>query len=191
MNKKTLAAVMIALGAGSVHAATTIGTISYGGTGCPVGSNVSARLGSNGTRLLVYTPDMDVDVSRSRFDRKNCNVAIPISLAADERMVIGRPSVFGSERLGEGAKLTASAEVFLAGSTGPKVKKEVGGAPGFTLRNFYGIGADSIITGCGEDLILRSNAALLAQQVVSSISGGEAELRGVAFDIRLEQCEAP
>jgi len=182
---------MIALHAGSVSAETTIGNISHAGTGCSANGSVQVRVGSNGTRLLVYTPDMQVELNSKRLDRKACSIAIPVGLAPNERLVIGRPSVFGSERLGAGTVLTASAEVFLAGSAGPQVTKEVIGSPGHSLHNFYNIGGDSIVTGCGEQFILRANGSLLGRKTrITALAGGEAELRGMAFDIQLEECES-
>lgn len=180
----------MALAAAAVNAdAASIGNISFGGTGCPAdGAGIQVKVSSNGKRLLVYTPDMKVDLQSSRIDRKACAITIPVALAADERLVIGRPSVFGKELLMAGSNMTAMAEVFFAGTMGPKVRREVQGAAGDKLRDFYEIGSDSAVSGCGEAMNLRANTTLLATRGLGSADGGAGRLRGMAFDAFIEQC---
>ncbi len=177
---------MIGLQAVSVHAAT-FGNISFGGTGCRGdGNGIHAKLGSGGKRLLVYTPDMQVDLQSSRLDRKACAIAVPLELAEDERLVIGRPSIFGKELLETGSLLTVAAEVFIAGAQGPEVRTEIQGGPGHEVRDFYKMATETMTSECGQVLNLRANASLLARGPGSN--GGVARLRGLAFDVRVEKC---
>ncbi|HEX4925035.1 MAG TPA: DUF4360 domain-containing protein [Bdellovibrionales bacterium] len=193
MGRTLFAACMMALAAAAVSAdATNVGNISFGGTGCPAaGNGIQVKVGSNGKRLIVYTPDMQVDLQSARLDRKACAITIPVALAADERLVLGRPSVFGKEQLAAGSQLTATAEVFFAGAQGPKVSHSLQGTSSPSVSDFYEIGADQVVSGCGEALNLRANTTVLATRAAGSADGGQAKVRGLAFDAKIEQCTVP
>ncbi len=183
------AAFMIVIHFDSVSAAT-ITDITYGGTGCPAGgAGISARLNPQTGRLVVYTPDMNADLDAARIVRLACDIAMPIKMEAGERLVIGRTSVFGKEKLAEGHKLTATAEGFVAGAVGPKVQLAIDGSGDKKLRDFYARSDDTLETACGMDVILRARNTLLALKPSNSVAGGShARVKGLALDVHVEPC---
>ena len=68
--------------AGAAHAEEpiTLGEPGYGGTGCPGGS-VSATLSPDATSLSLLFDSYQVEAggeTGKKFDRKSCNIAIPV-----------------------------------------------------------------------------------------------------------------
>jgi len=162
----------------SAFAGVDLHQLTYAGTGCSAdGPGIRAKLSSVSSRLVVYMPDMKSD--GSNMSRKVCSLALPISVAPNERLVVGRPSIFGKESLSSGQKMEAFSEAFFAGTTGPVVRQEIEGH-GRRLRDFYRIEQDSISLPCGQDAIVRTRTVLMAS--------GEAEVRGIALDVKVLPC---
>lgn len=175
--------------ASTAFAAVDFSGFTYGGTGCTAdgaGIRVSASTSEEG-RLIIYMPDMQVDLNGgASFGRKACNIVMPVDVPAGYRLVIGRPSVFGNEDLSSGETLTASASVFMAGSQGPEVQFESTSNGGHD-NEYYRRSHDELTLGCGEVGNLRASASILARKATSS-AHGQANLRGIAFDLKLEPC---
>lgn len=186
--RKILAALCF-MTASSAFAAVDFSGFTYGGTGCTAGGSgisVHASTSEEG-RLIIYMPDMQVDLNGGKsFDRKACNIVMPIDVPAGFRLVIGKPSVFGNEDLSSGETLDANASVFLAGSQGPEVQFE-STSNGNKSNEYYRRSQDELTLGCGEGGNLRASATLLARKATSNASG-DANLRGIAFTITFEPC---
>lgn len=180
---------MTAIQINSVNAAT-ITEITHGGTGCAAdGAGISARLNPKTGRLVVYTPDMNADLDAARIVRLACDIALTVQVEPGERLVIGRTSVFGKEKLAESHQLKVSAEAFFAGALGPKVQMAIDGSADKGLRDFYARTDDVVETPCGSDVILRARNTLLATKPASSVSNGShARVKGLALDVHVEQC---
>ncbi len=186
--RKTIAALCFTL-LPAAHAAVDFNGFSHGGTGCPAdgsGIRVYASSSEQG-RLIIYTPDMRVDLNDGKsFDRKACNIAMPVDVPAGYRMVIGRPAVFGTEDLSSGETLDVGASIFFTGSTGPEVQVDLV-SNGNKSAEFYRRANEEISLGCEQAGILRASTTLLARKA-SARASGDANVRGIAFNIRLEPC---
>jgi hypothetical protein len=205
--RKLLAAALILLPFTSAHAEVDLSGLTYAGTGCAAGGRgIFTKFNARGDRLIVYRPDMAVDL-RSGLSRVVCSLALPVNVAADERVVIGRPAVFGKQNLSTGDSLHASGEVFFTGGgSGPVAEVDVdgegggvggGGAAGgggesrraVKLHPFYSREEASIALPCGASGIVRTKSALLAG-TKSTDPVGRALVSGIAFDLRTEKCTA-
>ena len=191
MKQVLIAACMIMLQVESVNAASIV-DVTFGGTGCPAdGAGISARLNPKTGRMVVYTPDMKVDMDSARIVRKACDIAVPVDVEPNERLVIGKTSVFGKEQLALDHKLTTSAEAFVTGAIGPKAQVAIDGSADKDLRDFYARTNDTLTTACGQDVILRARNTLLAiKPRISAAGESHALVKGLAFDIHVEQCES-
>lgn len=163
------------------HAEIKLADLTFAGTGCPAkGEPVRAKFSSTGKRLVIYTPAMKIE--DSKISRRACSIALEVLVAPDERVVIGRPSVFGKERLGEGQKLEAEGDVFFAGRRAISARVEFTGTEVASEqpRGFYKIEKVSRFSACGENMVVRGRAILLSQ--------APAYIRGMAMDVYIEKC---
>jgi hypothetical protein len=165
-----------------------INKLSYAGSGCP-GDGVGIRpiISNYSKRLIVYMPDMKVDRNGGSLARKVCSLALPVQVSANERVVIGWPSIFGKRSLADGEKLEAFSEVFFAGGSGPRVVEDFEGHGDRRRRDFYSVNRGFVVSECGRDVIVRTRSVIMASQGTARTSG-EAELRGTALDVRIEPC---
>lgn len=172
---------VLLMSASFARADIRLNDLTFAGTGCPAnGAGVRAKFNSTGKRLIIYTPELKVE--DKKVSRRACSIALEVDVAADERVVIGRPSVFGKEHLHKGQTLEAEGDVFFAGRraisarvefTGPEVNSDL-------PRGFYKIEKTSRFSACGEDMVVRGRAILLSQ--------GFAYIRGMAMDVYIEKC---
>lgn len=182
----TLASVASWLTASVSHAAVSIGQVGYGGNGCAItGAGADVKFKKNG-RLVVTFPDMQTELSNRSFERKACSVAIPVTVAATERLVITRPSIFGVAQLSAAASLVARSEIFIPGHTGPLIEKSVLGDSG-KREFFYERLEESIALECGAGSNVRINTSLLAQKQAPD-ANGIGLLKNAAITLRAEPC---
>lgn len=170
-----------------------VSQIQSGGTGCksggagPSGGRPLEVYQSNFSgRVMIFLPEMSVDVTQKGIDRKACAISLPVSLPAGKRLVLGQPAVFGSADLSEGASAIAMTEVFEAGSQGPKIETKLTAAEASDETYYYDRSEDEIRTACGAQLNLRANISLLGQK--GSSAGGTATLEGAAMTLHVEDC---
>lgn len=178
-----------AVDADPVEAAKTIdiSQIASGGPGCPGGGALDIYRSDTSGRVMVFLPEMSVEVGERRIDRKACGLSLSVSLPADQRLVLGQPAVFGAADLEEGASATALAEVFLAGSTGPQIEAKISGVENDGRTYFYERAEDEVRSECGAQVNVRANVSLLGLKG-SSVSGGTARLDGAALTLKTESC---
>lgn len=177
-----LSALMILAAQASQADSLYLGEPTYGGTGCP-GGTAAVSLSPDQKSISILFDSYVAEAGGGRsFDRKNCNVAIPVHIpqgysvavfAVDYRGFVGLP-------LGGSAQLAVN--YFLAGH----------GAGVRTQKNFYGritsdyvktdnLVAESLVwSKCGEDTILRTNTTL---QVRSNSRGEQAQATVDSADI--------
>ncbi|MBX3017356.1 MAG: DUF4360 domain-containing protein [Bdellovibrionaceae bacterium] len=164
-----------------------VSQIQSGGNGCPGGGPLEVYQSSFSGRVMIFLPEMNVDVSSKRIDRKACAISLAVAMPAGKRLVIGEPAVFGAADLAEGASAIAAAEVFTAGSTGPKVDSKIGAKTDEHVEYYYDRVEDVVRTECGADVNVRANVSLLGNKG-SSAQGGSATLEGTALTLQLEDC---
>lgn len=166
--KKILAIAVLAL-TGSfatlAHAQNDIalGIPGYGGTGCPGGS-VSATLSPDAKSLSLlfdsYIVEAGGDTGKS-FDRKSCNVAIPVHVPQGLAVSILAIDYRGYNNVPAGANSQFNVEYFFAGTRGPTFRRTFNGPKNedYLIRNR--LTAQSIVwSACGADVNLRTNSSI-------------------------------
>jgi hypothetical protein len=165
--RKLLATAAIALGAGFTTLAhaddIALGEPGYGGTGCPSGS-VSTTLSPDTKSLSLlfdaYTVEAGGDTGKS-FDRKSCNIAIPVHVPQGLSVSVLQIDYRGYNNVPDGAKTDFNVEYFFAGTRGPSFKKSFKGPidDDYLIRNK--LTAEAMIwSPCGAAVNLRTNSSI-------------------------------
>lgn len=140
-----------------------LGIPGYGGSGCPEGS-VSATLSPDAKSLSLLYDQYQLQVggtSGKSFDRKSCNVAIPVHVPQGRSISILAVDYRGFNHLPRGATSQFNVEYFFAGGRGPTFRQGFSGV----LDKDYVISnklvADALVwSGCGVDVNLRTNSSM-------------------------------
>jgi hypothetical protein len=140
-----------------------LGQPGYGGTGCPDGS-VSATLSPDQKSLSLlfdtYQAEAGGDTGKS-FDRKSCNVAIPVHVPQGLSVSVLAIDYRGYNNVPKGASTDFNVEYFFAGQQGPSFKKTFKGPidDDYLIQNK--LTAQSIVwSACGADVNLRTNTSI-------------------------------
>lgn len=140
-----------------------LGTPGYGGSGCPGGS-VSATLSPDAKSLSLLFDQYEVSVggmTGKSFDRKSCNVAIPVYVPHGYSVAVLAVDYRGYNHLPRGAQSQFSVEYFFAGGRGPTFRRSFYGelSADYTIRNE--LVAESLVwSACGADVNLRTNSSM-------------------------------
>jgi hypothetical protein len=168
--KKFLA--IAALLAGSVVATAAhaddiaLGTPGYGGTGCPDGS-ASVTLSPDQKSLSILFDNYVVEAGGSTnkaFDRKSCNIAIPVHVPQGLSVSVIAIDYRGYNNIPTGGKTTFNVEYFFAGMQGPTFSKSFNGPldKDYLIQNQ--LTAQSMVwSKCGADVNLRTNSSIRVQ----------------------------
>ena len=146
----------------------TLGTPTYGGNGCPGGS-VSAILSPDATSLSIlfdqYQATAGGTTGRS-FERKSCNVAIPVNVPNGFSVSLIAIDYRGFNMLPQGATSTFGVEYFFAGSRGPTFTRTFRGSltSDYLIRNEL-LAVGNVWSACGADVLLRTNTNVRVQTV--------------------------
>jgi len=162
---KTILAVAALVATGSFAHADDIslGLPGYGGNGCPAGS-VSATLSPDQKALSLLFDQYQVEAGGSSgktFDRKSCNVAIPVHVPQGRSISILAVDYRGYNNLPSGGTSQFNVEYFFAGGRGPSFTKNYNGPldSDYTISNQ--LTADALVwSGCGVDVNLRTNSSM-------------------------------
>lgn len=173
MTKSVLLACSLLLSAPAFATDISLGTPGYGGTGCPVGT-VSATLSPDAKSLSLLFDQYQVSVGGTTgksFDRKSCNIAIPVHVPQGLSVSILKIDYRGFNRLPQSASSQFNVEYFFAGTRGPSFQRSFRGV----LEEDYLINnellAQAVVwSGCGADVNLRTNSSMR----VSTVSNREA-----------------
>ena len=159
-----------------------LGQPAYGGTGCPAGS-ASVTLSPNNSALSILFDQYVVDTAGRGFDRKNCNIAVPVHVPQGFSVAVMAIDYRGFLQLPEGARANLSVNYFLAGQgRGVTSSKPFFGPSSEDYLTSDRLGLESIVwSGCGADTILRANTSLL---VMSNPNHEEAMATVDSADIR-------
>ena len=157
--KTILALAALALSAGFVSVAhaddISLGEPGYGGTGCPGGS-VSTTLSPDAKSLSLlfdaYSAQAGGDTGKA-FDRKSCNIAIPVHVPQGLSISVLAIDYRGYNNVPAGAKSEFNVEYFFAGAKGPSFKKTFYGPQGRRLPDPQrtgrsGVGLVGLRRGC-------------------------------------------
>ena len=173
MKKSVLLACSLLLSAPVFADDISLGIPGYGGTGCPDGT-VSATLSPDAKSLSLLFDQYQVSVGGTTgrsFDRRSCNIAIPVHVPQGLSVSILKIDYRGFNRLPQSATSQFNVEYFFAGTRGPSFQRVFRGV----LEEDYLINnelrAEAIVwSGCGADVNLRTNSSMR----VSTVSNREA-----------------
>lgn len=168
--KRALVALLMVSGAAMAAPAQaqtpiTLGTPTYGGTGCPQGT-ASVTLSPDGSTLAVIYDQYAVNAGGGSpaIARASCNLAIPVNIPNGFNISIVGIDYRGFNALDAGASSNFRVEYFFSGSSGPVFNQPFAGGlvDDFTIHNNIGF-ASLVWSPCGADVILRVNSSILAQ----------------------------
>jgi hypothetical protein len=146
----------------------SLGEPGYGGTGCPDGT-VSVTLSPDHKSLSLLFDQYQVEVGGSTgksFDRKSCNIAIPVFVPQGYTVSILKIDFRGFNHLPQSATSQFNVEYFFAGERGPAFRKDFRGPldEDYLINNE--LTARSIVwSGCGADVNLRTNSSMRVRTV--------------------------
>ena len=148
----------------------SLGKPGYGGTGCPDGS-VSATLSPDAKSLSLLFDKYQVAVggtSGKSFDRKSCNIAIPVHVPQGLSVSILKIDFRGFNQLPQAATSQFNVEYFFAGARGPAFQKVFRGPlqEDYLINNELTVQA-VVWSGCGANVNLRTNSSMRVQTVAN------------------------
>ena len=139
----------------------SLGKVGYGGSGCPAGT-ASVGLGGDAKSLVLrfdrYRASAGGSTGRS-FDRKSCDLAIPVKVPAGKSVSIVSADFRGVNHLPSAATSEVRVESFIAGSSGSVFTRTFTGP---ASGNFLASSSKGTAwSACGADVILRTHSSLL------------------------------
>lgn len=142
-----------------------LGYPSYGGTGCPAGS-ASVSVSPNQSAISVLFDQFMAEaggVTRKSFDRKSCNLTIPVQVPSGYSIAIFQADYRGYNMVPRGGKNRFDVEYFWAGSRGPRISRIFQGPvnDSFTITDEL-LAQTLVWTPCGQSVNLRVNASMSA-----------------------------
>lgn len=175
-----------------------LGEAGYGGSGCPAGS-ASVTLSPDKKSLSLIFDEFSAvagyDNGKS-FDRKSCNVAIPVHVPNGYSVSIMKVDYRGYVYL-PSSKYRArfAAEYFFAGQRGPRYVKTWRGSfdEDYMLSNTLGLTAN-IWSACGADVNLRVNTSMRVNAPSNANDVAEATVdsadfsAGLVYNLKWRRC---
>lgn len=141
----------------------SLGLPGYGGNGCPGGS-ASAILSPDQKSLSIIFDQYSAQAgipSNKAFDRKSCNIAIPVHVPQGLSISVLAIDYRGFNGIPAGAKSEFNVEYFFAGSKGPSFKKTFIGPKNEDYLIHNDLTAQAIVwSACGADVNLRTNSSV-------------------------------
>ena len=195
MKKLLLLASAVVLSAPVFADDISLGQPGYGGTGCPAGS-VSATLSPDAKSLSLLFDKYQVAVggtSGKSFDRKSCNIAIPVHVPQGMSVSILKIDFRGFNHLPRAASSQFNVEYFFAGTRGPAFQRVFNGAldEDYLINNELSI-QSLVWSGCGADVNLRTNSSMRVRTVgnaeaMASIDSEDVR-GGIIYQLQWRSC---
>lgn len=197
--KTILALAALALSAGFVSVAhaddISLGEPGYGGTGCPGGS-VSTTLSPDAKSLSLlfdaYSAQAGGDTGKA-FDRKSCNIAIPVHVPQGLSISVLAIDYRGYNNVPAGAKSEFNVEYFFAGAKGPSFKKTFTGPKDedYLIHNEL-VAQASVWSACGADVNLRTNSSIKVttknnQDALATVDSEDVSA-AIVYQLQWKQC---
>jgi hypothetical protein len=173
-----------------------LGQPSYGGTGCPAGS-ASVTVSPDQSAITILFDQFIAEAGQAtgrRFDRKSCNLTIPVHVPNGYSVSIFKVDYRGFNLIPRGGMNRFDAEYFWAGSRGPRLTRVFYGPinDSFTLTDEL-IARTEVWTPCGQSVNLRVNASMSANsntmldQTVGMVDSADID-SGLIYHIRYRRC---
>ena len=173
----------------------SLGAPGYGGTGCPAGS-VSATLSPDGKSLSMLFDEYTVSAGGTTgraFDRKACNVAIPVHVPNGYSIAVLGVDYRGYNHLPPRAASQFNVEYFFAGGRGPAFRRTFNGALDSDYFISNQLTAESFVwSPCGADVNLRTNSSMRLgtvnnQEASSSVDSQDVNA-AIIYHLQIRQC---
>jgi hypothetical protein len=173
----------------------SLGEPGYGGTGCPAGT-VSVTLSPDAKSLSLLFDEYQVAVggeTGKSFDRKSCNIAIPVHVPQGLSVSILKIDFRGFNHLPRSASSQFNVEYFFAGTKGPSFQRKFRGPldEDYLINNE--ITAEAIVwSGCGADVNLRTNSSLRLsslynQEALASVDSEDVNA-AIVYQLQWKKC---
>jgi hypothetical protein len=141
----------------------SLGMPGYGGSGCPSGT-VSATLSPDGKSLSMLFDEYSVSaggMTGRSFDRKACNVAIPVHVPSGYSIAVIGVDYRGYNHLPARASSQFNVEYFFAGARGLAFRRSFFGSQSSDYYINNQLVAESLVwSPCGADVNLRTNSSI-------------------------------
>lgn len=196
MKKFLVLSLFVALTSTAFGIGLELGHPSYGGSGCPQGT-ASATLSPDRTALSILFDEYSVEagaINNRTFQRKSCNIAIPVKVPQGFSVSIFKTDYRGFAEVPYGGYGRLNVEYFFAGRRGPRFRKRFyGGYNGdYLFRNKVRAYA-MIWSPCGKDVILRTNSNIMIRtnrsmdDALATVDSVDVE-SGIIYHIRWRRC---
>lgn len=194
-NTYVLAALLCLVSATASAASLRLGNPSYGGTGCPAGSaSVSLSPDQQAISFLFDSYVVDAGFGRN-FDRKNCNIAIPVQVPQGYSVSVFAIDYRGFAGIPRGGRAQLSVNYFLAGGgSGVRTSKTWVGPFNSDYLKTDNLQLNAIVwSGCGASTILRANTTMLVQsnsagdQAMATVDSADVQA-GLVYHLQWRRC---
>ena len=172
-----------------------LGEPGYGGTGCPDGS-ASVTLSPDAKSLSIIFDEYFVEAggaTNKSFDRKSCNIAIPVHVPQGLSISILTIDYRGYNNIPSGAKTTFAVEYFFAGQKGPTFTKSFNGALDDDYLITNKLQASALVwSACGADVNLRTNSSIRVQtkqnkEALATVDSQDVSA-AIVYQLQWKQC---
>lgn len=173
----------------------SLGEPGYGGTGCP-GGTVSATLSPDAKSLSLLFDQYQLAVGGTTgksFDRKSCNIAIPVHVPQGMSVSVLEIDFRGFNHLSYAATSQFNVEYFFAGSRGPSYQRIFHGPldEDYLINNQLTVEA-IVWSACGADVNLRTNSSMRVRTVsnkeaIASIDSEDVNA-GIIYQLQWRRC---
>lgn len=173
----------------------SLGEPGYGGTGCPGGS-VSATLSPDAKSLSLlfdaYAAEAGGNTGKT-FDRKSCNIAIPVFVPQGLSIAVLAIDYRGYNNVPAGASSQFNVEYFFAGTRGPTFRRTFNGPKNEDYLIQNQLTAQSIVwSACGADVNLRTNSSIRVstsgnQQALATVDSEDVSA-AIIYQLQWKQC---
>jgi hypothetical protein len=173
----------------------SLGEPGYGGTGCPAGT-VSVTLSPDAKSLSLLFDQYQLAVggeTGKSFDRKSCNIAIPVHVPQGLSVSILKIDFRGFNHLPRSASSQFNVEYFFAGTKGPSFQRKFTGPLDADYLINNEITAEAFVwSGCGADVNLRTNSSmrlssLYNQEAMASIDSEDVNA-AIVYKLQWKKC---
>lgn len=182
-------------GAAQAQENVTLGEPGYGGTGCPGGS-VSATLSPDATSLSLLFDEYIVEAggdTGKKFDRKSCNIAIPVHVPQGISVSVIAIDYRGYNNFQAGADSQFNVEYFFAGARGPTFTRKFRGPQDEDYLIQNKLTAQTIVwSKCGADVNLRTNSSIRVntrnnQQAMATVDSQDVSA-AIVYQLQWKKC---
>lgn len=169
---------------------------SYGGTGCPSGT-ASVTVSPDQSAISILFDQFASEAGHStgrRFDRKSCNLTIPVKVPNGYSVAIFQVDYRGFNIIPRGGENRFDAEYFWAGSRGPRLTRVFRGPQNDSFNLTDELMTQTLIwTPCGQSVNLRINASMMStsnsrmDQTMGIVDSADIT-SGLIYHIRWQRC---